>query len=928
MIGRAEEAAELEAVIAAAAAGRSGALILIGDLGFGKTTLMRHARARARASGARVLEVGGVQGESRLAFAGLADLLAPLLGSVGELPAAQAQALSGALALGPPSPGDRFSAYVATLRLLSVAAEDGPLVCLVDDAHWLDDESLEAVLFAARRLVAEGVAILIAGRDGISSRLDESTVPRRRLRGLTAEETAELVATRGGTRPEAGVAAVLCDGSGGNPLALVEMAATLTDAQLCGRDPLPDPLPVGPHLAAALLRPLEALPDETRRALGVVSCDDGGSTLVARALEIAGLAMTDLEPAERAGAVLVGPLRVVFSHPLLRSAVYGATAAPDRRAAHRAYAAAAEQAGDAAALDRRAWHLALAATGPDETVAAQLQEAAGRAGGRTAYAAAAEALETAARLSPESADRGRRLLMAGQSAVAAGDLGRAARVFEECAELAADPAQVIEAQVGRGFVEMLGASVTRATDMLAAAAARMEASSPTVAATLYTQAVVPCFMSTDLVRARTLTRRAATLAEAPPAPLAAQLEAAAAITATYSGSPRTLAAEAVEELSRQAASGDPIGYIWSLGHLQTLMIRERYADAIAGLDVVIGGGRERGTASSLPWPLAARAEVRRRTGRLTEALADASEALDLAEQTGQTGLVGYSHAVLALVHALLGRDGECRRHAEAARTIGEGAEAHSLRMFAEDALGLLALSVGEPAEAAGHFLTVSREETRIPEEHPLIDMFRCELAEVLVRLDDPRAAAAAATLEAQAVRSDATWGRAVVARCRGLAAGDDAFERHFADALDLHDRTDTPHERARTLLALGQRRRRARRVRDAREPLGEALTAFETVGAVHWAELARRELRAAGARARRPQPAVTGNLTPQELQVALTVSQGATNRETATALLISPKTVEYHLARVYAKLGVRSRAELAARMARETSDLLPDGSHD
>ena len=630
--------------------------------------------------------------------------------------------------------------------------------------------------------------------------------------------------------------------------------------------------------------------------------------------------MSDLEPAERAGVVFVGPTRVVFSHPLVRAAVYQGADAPDRRAAHRAHAAAAAALGDAGALDRRAWHLALSSTGPDESVAAALEEAAGRAGARTAYAAACEALETAARLSPETAERGRRLIAAGMNAVAGGAFTRAARLFDEVVALAAEPGQVMEGLAGRGYVEIFGGSTRRAVDMLAAAAERVEKTAPVVATMLCLQAIVPCFMRADLRRAVELTERAKGLVADPSPPLAAQLDAAGAITSTYVGRPRSMRAESVAELRRQAGAGDPLGFIWTLEHLQCLMLRERYDEAVEGLDATIAAARENGTPSALPWPLAARAEVRRRTGSLGEAAADAAEALDLAGDTGQPGLAGYAVAILSLVEAMLGREEDCRAHARRASSIASETDAATLHVFAETALGLLEFGAGNLSEAERHLGGIAREFTRLGDEHPLIDGFLCDLAEIRARLEADDAVETIEVLSRQAEAAAAVWPAAAAARARGLLADDEGFEAHFATALALHDRTTTPFERGRTLLCLGERRRRARRVREARAPLAGALEVFEGLGAERWADWARRELRATGTRARPSSPAaVTGVLTPQELQVALTVARGATNRETATALMISPKTVEYHLARVYAKLGVRSRAELAGRMAHRTS---------
>ncbi|HET6690989.1 MAG TPA: LuxR C-terminal-related transcriptional regulator, partial [Miltoncostaeaceae bacterium] len=574
--------------------------------------------------------------------------------------------------------------------------------------------------------------------------------------------------------------------------------------------------------------------------------------------------------------------------------------------------------------DRRAWHLAMAATGPEEMTARALEDAAARAAGRTAYTAACEALEAAARLSPEPAERGRRLDAAAQSAMAGGAFERAARLFDEVIDLAAERGQVLRSMAGRGNVEMLNGSTRAAVDMLTAAGERMREESPTAAAALLVQAVLPCLLRRDLEHARDLAARAAALVPEPDASLGAQLAAGRVITATFTGAPAALDASDAAELRRQTAAGEPLGFIWSVTHLISLNLRERYADALAGLDAVIAAAREHATPSLLPWPLAVRADVRRRTGRLPQAAADAAEAVRLAEDIGQAPIAGYALVVEAMLFAITGDATACRDRAARAVEIGVRTESHNLSWYADGALGLTALSQGDLPRAVERFGLLERRYRATGDLHPLLDGHGADIVETLIRAgDESHARDVLAFIGRQAERADAAWALAGLERCRGMLADDDGFEAHMAAALAQHDRTDTPFERARTLLALGERRRRARRVRQAREPLAAALETFEALGAARWAEWARRELRAAGARTEPARADATPGLTPQELQVALTVARGATNREAATALLISPKTVEYHLARVYAKLGVRSRAEMAARMASRTSDFLP-----
>jgi DNA-binding NarL/FixJ family response regulator len=921
MLGRASEASLVESLVRDARGGVSGSLLVSGEPGIGKTLVLDHARSAS--DGMRLLETAGAEGESHLGFAGLSDLLGAVLHLVDELPVPQAIALRGALALGPPAPGDRFTAYAATLGLLATAAEEEPVLCIVDDAHWLDAESLEALLFVARRLGAEGIALILGARDDVSQRLEDAPLPRLRLPGLGRADAAELVARSSQADAAPPVVEALVAGAAGNPLALIEVASALTPSQLAGTDPLPDPLPVGPYLRDALLRPVLALPERTRRALLVASADDGAAGLLMAALATEGLGMADLEPAERAGVIAIGPTRARFSHPLVRAAVYQSADAPARRAAHRAHAASAGALGESA-LDRRAWHLALAATGPDEAVAADLEAAGGRAAARNGHAAACAAFESAARLSPDLVDRGRRLATAGQNALTAGEFSRAGGLFDEVLALDAEPPQVLQAMVGRGYVETFSGSARHAVNLLLSAADRAEPASESAAASLLIQATIPAVMRTDLGRAVALVARAAPLAASGPPALRAQHDVVASIISTLVGRPRDASPESVSELARQVASGDPTSFVWMMGWFQVLMFTERYHEAVVGLDRVIRSIRERSSPSALALPLFTRAEVYRRTGRLDEAAADAAESIRLAEDTGQKSNAGISRWVLARIEAVRGRGATCRSLTDDMIAAVAPSEASSLRNYADEALGLLALGEGRHDDATEHLSAVERRygESDV-RPSALVDAFVQDLIEALARVGRfAEAEEALAQLENHSRETATIWPAAAAARCRGLMAADNEFEAQFERALALHAQTSTPFERARTELCLGERRRRARRVREARPPLRAALEAFEALGAAPWAESARRELRAAGGRPRGPRTPTVEALTPQELQVALAVAEGATNKEAATALLISPKTIEYHLARVYAKLGVRSRAELAARIVREGPALL------
>jgi DNA-binding CsgD family transcriptional regulator len=706
---------------------------------------------------------------------------------------------------------------------------------------------------------------------------------------------------------------------------LIELAAALDEAQLAGRSPLPDPLPVGRYLSRALLRPLDDLPAPTRRALLVASAGDGSAAYLAGALLADGRSFADLEPAERAGFISIGPSRALFSHPLVRSAVYQAAPAPDRRSAHAAHAVAAERVNEAGALGRRAWHLALASAGPDEAVAAELERAARDAIGRNAHAAAMEALDAAGRLSPDDAARGGRLLAAAGSAVAAGSFSRAAVLLDEVVALAAEPSQALEAEVLRAYVEMFGGSARRAIELMVAAADRLEAVAPAAAASLLAQASMPAQIRGDARMAAALSARGAALAVDAPPEVRAVVDSATASAAAYQSRPVSLADETEECLARQAATGDPQAYFWAVAVVQFRMLEERYQDALERIGGFVGAARSRSTPSALAYPLTFRAELLLRLGRLQEALANALEATQIALETGQHAVGSYAFGTLARVEALLGRSEDCRAHAaRGVADIGKS-EADILIVYSGSALGLLELADGRLDEALSHLLSCEHQARGLGRPHPLMVPYVQDLIETRIRLG--QTAEATEELEAfadQAEAIGAAWPRAAAERCRGLLAADDGFEEHFARALVLHGLTPTPFERGRTELCLGERRRRARRLREAREPLGDALAIFEALGAEPWAEWVRRELRAAGARPSEPRAAPIGSLTPQELRISLAVAGGATNKEAAASLFISPKTVEYHLARVYTKMGIRSRSELARRMAHEAVEGLTE----
>jgi hypothetical protein len=400
LVGRGDERTRLDNLIAQARHGESAALIVHGEPGIGKTSLLEYALAGA--TGFRVLRARPLEVESELAFAGLSELLRPILHLLDRIPSPQTAALSGALALGPPVPGDRFAVAAATLSLLATAAEDCPVLVVVDDAQWLDTPSREALLFAGRRLGSEGVLLLLGMRD--RKWISSSGLEGLELNGLSATEAAVPI--------EGLVRNRLVTETRGNPLAILEAVASLTDAELLGRTPITHPLAVGASLERAFAQQLDGLPRDTRAALLIAAPSDTGSSVeIIRALDQAGLSPAALEAAERLGMIAFVGGRFEFRHPLVRSAAYHLHDPVERRAAHRALATAV----GVKAVERTAWHLAAASVGPDEKVAALLEKSATHAFAHNAYAAAASAFETAAVLSPRDEDRVRRMMGAGRA---------------------------------------------------------------------------------------------------------------------------------------------------------------------------------------------------------------------------------------------------------------------------------------------------------------------------------------------------------------------------------------------------------------------------------------------------------------------------------------------------------------------------------
>jgi DNA-binding CsgD family transcriptional regulator/tetratricopeptide (TPR) repeat protein len=908
LLGRADEIGRIGRLLDGARGGASAALILQGDPGIGKTALLDDVVATA--TGFTILRAQPLQTESELPFAGLYDLLRPLLPFIDRIPAPQAAVLSGALAIGPPTPGDRFAAAAATISLLAVAAEEAPVLAIVDDAQWLDAPSREALLFAGRRLRSEGVVLLLATRDRPWS--SDSGIDQLELHGLTADAAVEFISASGRTvRPD--VRDRLIVDTAGNPLALLQAIATLTEAQLAGLVPITGPLAVGATLRRSFASQLAPLPEATQMALLVAAASDSSdASEIGRALAALGLAFSAIDAAEREGFIATDAGAVAFRHPLLRSAAYHAAAPVDRRGAHRAFAQtlATDQ------HDRIAWHLAAAAGGPDEEVAGLLEATAASAQARGGYVAAADALAASARLSPADADRVRRTLGAANAFRLGGRVQETVDVLASVADLAADPLVRADVQQLRGTAMTIIGPLQDGFTLLVDEADRVEAHDPARAATMLALASIGITGASEVQLAVDTARRAAHLAAPVGGPVRMLAVVALANCCALAGSVGE-ARVIMEPLVPVLATVDPLGeatfLIAATAHLLSWIEDRAAARTIIGH--IVHAARAASAVTALPFPLAVLSELDLRSGRIEPAYAAASEAVQLAVDTGLAVESTFALVTLARVEAVLGRESDCRSHVAAALEVAGRLGVTSIEDYAAGVLGMLELSLGDPDRALAHLADCSRLEQERGVGLPTAVLWNGDLIEAYVRLGRTSdALRELETLEQQARETGSRWATATAARCRGLLADEDEYEAILLRALEIHGDWE-PFERARTEFCLGRRRRRSHRRAAALVALRGALTTFEALGAEPWAEQARIELRATGVRAASsPRESLT-TLTPQELQVALIVAGGATNNETAAALFISPKTVEFHLSHVYAKLGVRGRTELVRKVA-------------
>ena len=909
--GREGECAQLADLVAAARTGRSGALVLDGEAGIGKSALLEHAAELA--DGMQVLRGTGIETESELPFAGLHRLLRPLHlqgDLVDELPPPQRDALLGAFGEGPAVAGDRWLVSLAVLNLLAEAAAAAPVLCLVDDAQWLDSASADALTFVARRIHADGIALLFAARTDQSRPFEAPGLPRLHLAGLDAVATAYLLGERAHTRVAPTVRDRLLADTLGNPLALAELATALTPEQLDGSAPLPDRLPVGADVERHFGARVRAQPAAAQTLLLVAAVNDSGDLdTVLRAAETLGIGAESgaesLDTAEAAGLVRVDAGVLTFRHPLVRSAVYRGATSAARRAADRALAAALDASPDAEAhVDRRAWHLANAATGPDDAVAGQLIAVARRAADRGGHAAAAAAYARAAELTGGGDRRAELFVSAAEAAWLAGQPDVARGLLDRTRPATAQLALRGRVAHVRGAIETACGAPAVAFATLVDGADLITGTDPELAGLMMAEAGQIAWGTGDLDRIADVGARLTALPDTANPGVRAVLGLVSLMQGEATGAARELGAAA--ELAMDSDRPQMV-LLAAAGS----MFRGDDARALDLFTRAVARTRAAGAAATLPILLAPLATIELFTGRYGAATTDATEGLRLATETRQDNPAAHARSVLAWLAAVQGREADCTELADAALAHALGQRLGPHAALATWALAHLDLVSGRPDRAFERLQALAAAGPG--EGNQMVSLFAtADLVEAATRAGaGADAAPAVARLEGWATHVDAAWTHALVARCRAqLATDDDESDRFFTEALALHSRGGRPFDAARTALSFGERLRRRRRRGESRKHLRSALETFERLGAEAWARHARAELKATGETARTRDVSTLAQLTPQELQITRLVAGGATNRLVATQLFLSPRTVDYHLRKVFAKLGVSSRNEL------------------
>jgi len=924
IIGRDAALTRLRGLVAPAPQS-SEVLLVIGEAGMGKTVLLADAAGRARSAGTRVLSVTGRESESRLAFAGLHQLLRPVLSSAASLPGRQAHALLGAFGLAAdPGAPDPLLTGVAVLTLLSDLSERSPVLVVADDAQWIDRGSLEALAFVGSRLDAERVVLLVGARGQAPPPGFDRGFPELRLEPLSAADAGLLLA--GQPRPPRGQARLqVLAQAAGNPMALIELATVIADDPAASRRWAAEPLPLTDRLSAVITSRFAALPEQARAALLLAAVADGPD-LRAAASHGTGPDARALAPAEQLGLVQVNRTGLQFSHPLVRSAIYHSAPFAQRAAAHRQLAEALRD-----QPDRRAWHLAAAALQPDEQVASLLEATAAQAQHRGGAAAAALAMERAAELSPDRANQARRLVAAATAAVPTGQGDWVQDLAGRALEVTADPELRLTARHDAAWALAWSGRRSAALSALLSVAEEASRDRPALAWDALGSAATVAYQS-GTPAGRQAVDRALALLERQGPPFPNQIPGidvnVLRLWIRASADPIVGRDRLLPCLRKIVGSPVEEPSLWRVASTAWLLDESDLAitlleDAMRRLRAPGVRGTSGGSLTVLGWAYID-------TGRWDEALEVAAEAGGVGEAGNLEIVAASADAITATVLALRADSGAARWHAARALATVDPAECGLVAARARRALGVAALADGSYLQAFTQLSGLFSEDGA-PLHNYASFLGVADLATAAVRAD--RRMEGSDVIEQALSRLN---GRAsarleqLIARARGILADPADSEAHFNKALADPAGDQWPFERAQLRLDHAEWLRRHRRINDAKAVLAEAVGAFRRLGARAWAERAQAELRACGVPvARAPgQPDALGELTPQQRQIVRLASDGLTDREIGDRLFLSPRTVSSHLYRSYPKLGVASRHQLRDVIAQTSTSAAPPSSAD
>jgi DNA-binding CsgD family transcriptional regulator/tetratricopeptide (TPR) repeat protein len=881
-------------------------MVVRGEAGVGKSALLRSVVDHA--SGFQLAQIAGVESEMELPFAGLHQLCAPMLDRLDGLPPPQQRALRVALGLASGDPPDRFLVALGALTLLAEIAEDKPIFCFVDDAQWLDGASRQVLGFVARRLLAEPVALVFAVREP-NEDTDLVGLPELVLGGLEEEDSRALLETVIPGRLDERVRDRIVAETRGNPLALLELPRGLSARQLAGGFGVPELVPLSGRIEESFLRRLEELPQETRQLLLVAAAEPVGEpALMWRAATRLGISGTAIEPAARRGLLDVGA-QVRFRHPLVRSTIYRSASDPERRSAHRALASVTDAELEP---DRRAWHRAQARQGPDEEVAAELERSAGRAQARGGLSAAAAFLGRAAEMTADPTARADRMLAAAQVNLQAGAFDAALGL------LAAAEAGPLDS-LGEARLDLLKAEVAfaqnRGSDaplLLLAAAKKFETLDIRVSRDAYLDAWSAALFAGELASGGNLrdvslaVATAPKTAEDPPRPSDLLLDGFALVFTEGRPAAAPVLKRATAGFASSEASVEEVlrwgwlataaaVWLWDYDTCLAIATREvQLAREAGALEVLAVGVNVLGQATALGGDV----------GRSTLLVAEA----DAVTEATRTRVAPYGELVLV---AFRGQETEASELINATiKDAGAGGQGTAVQ-YANWATAVLMNSLGRYEEA----LAAATEASDDTPELFVAMWALSELVEAASRTGDTDLTErAVARLGEHTRASDSDWALGIEARSRALLADADAAEPLYREAIERLGRTRLRPDFARARLLYGEWLRRENRRADAREQLRDAHQAFLSMGADAFAERARHELLATGEKVRSRRGDTRDELTPQEGQIARLARDGLTNPEIGAQLFLSPRTVEWHLRKVFAKLEISSRKQLPSAL--------------